>query len=413
MSKTEPRFTPEAKPDRSAITFVLITLVINAMGFGIIIPVLPDLIAEVSGTSISGAALWGGYLSFSFAAMQFLVGPTVGNLSDRFGRRPVLLCSLGILALDFLIMALASSLAMLFLGRILSGIAAATNSTANAFMADISSKEQRAKNFGLLGAAFGFGFIIGPVIGGIAGEYGTRAPFYTAAALAFANFCFGLIVLPETLETQKRRPFQWLRANPVGGLKQVAKIPMVAWFMVTVFLFETANFVYPSVWAYYTKETFKWSTSEVGLSLAAVGAGIVIVQGWLIRHVLRFLGETRTFVAGAIIGISGMIGLTFATEGWMFYMWLPAVALAGMATPAISALMSNVTPDDAQGELQGVRSSVIAIVTIISPVLMTQLFGHFTKAGASVYFPGAPFLVAAALAVLAFLPFCIGVKRNG
>lgn len=388
--------TDETGADPKTIAFVLITLVINAMGYGIIIPVLPDLIAEVSETSLSGAAFWGGYLSFSFALVQFLVGPTVGNLSDRYGRRPVLLCSL----------------AVLFIGRILSGIAAATNSTANAVIADISSKEQRAKNFGLIGAAFGVGFIIGPALGGLAGEWGTRAPFYAAAALAFVNFCFGLIVLPESLKRDNRRAFQWRRANPVGGLQQISKIPMVAWFMVAVFLFETANFVYPSIWAYYTKETFKWSSSEVGLSLAAVGLGFVVVQGFLMRHVLRLLGELWTFIAGVAVGIAGMVGLAFASEGWMFYLWLPAVALAGVATPAISALMSNCTPDDAQGELQGVRSSVIAIVTIISPVLMTQLFGHFTAPSAPVYFPGAPFIAAALLASLAFAPFLIGLCRN-
>lgn len=405
--------TEDPRPqDRKVIAFVLLTLVINAMGYGIIIPVLPDLIAEVSQTSISGAALWGGYLSFSFAAMQFLVGPTVGNLSDRYGRRPVLLCSLGVLAVDFLIMAVATSLTMLFVGRILAGIAAATNSTANAVIADISSKEQRAKNFGLIGAAFGVGFIIGPALGGIAGEWGTRAPFYTAAALAFANFCFGVAVLPESLKAENRRPFEWLRANPVGGLLQVSKIPMVGWFMIAIFLFELANFVYPAIWAYFTKEAFQWSSAEVGLSLAAVGLGIVVVQGWLMRHILRLFGETRTFVAGVLVGIAGMLGMAFASQGWMFYLCLPAVALAGVATPAISALMSNCTPDDAQGELQGVRSSVIAIVTIISPVLMTQLFGHFTARTAAVYFPGAPFIAAALLACLAIVPFAIGLRRN-
>ena len=232
---------------KSAITFVFLTVCIDAMGFGIIIPVLPDLIGEVTSTNISGAALWGGYLSFSFAAMQFIAGPLIGNLSDRFGRRPVLLCSLAILSLDFLIMAAASSLLVLFIGRILSGIASSTNTTANAFMADISTRAERARNFGLLGAAFGLGFIIGPVIGGVAGEFGTRAPFYVAAVLAFANFCFGCLVLPETLPADRRRPFQWSRANPAGGLIQISKVPTVAWFMASVFLFELSNFVYPAV----------------------------------------------------------------------------------------------------------------------------------------------------------------------
>lgn len=408
MTKTD----APSKPGSSAVIFVLLTVCIDAMGFGIIMPVLPDLIAELSNTSISGAALWGGYLSFSYAVMQFVFGPTIGNLSDRFGRRPVLLVSLFMLAADFLIMALAPSLIVLFIGRTLAGIAAATHSTANALMADISSKADRARNFGLIGAAFGAGFIIGPLIGGIAGEFGTRAPFFAAAAIAFGNFCFGALVLPETLTKEKRRSFNWKRANPAGGFIQIKKVPMVAWFLAVVFISEIAGFVYPAIWAYYTKEAFKWSSSEVGLSLAAFGVCFVAVQGWLIRYILKWLGEVRTVIFGLLTSIAALFATSFATQGWMIYALLPLMALGGVATPAITALMANCTPDDAQGELQGIRASVLAVVMIISPLLMTQLFGYFTQPGAPVYFPGAPFFAAACLTGLALFPFFTAVKKT-
>ena len=286
---------------RNSMLFVLATVGIDSIGFGIIIPVLPDLVREVSNTSYSQAALWGGYLSFSYAIMQFCFGPTIGNLSDRFGRRPVLLLSLAVMAIDLLIMAVAPSLIVLFIGRMIAGIAAATHSTANALVADVSAKEHRAKNFGLIGAAFGLGFILGPLIGGLVGEWGTRAPFYTAAALASLNFIYGYFVLPETLAPEKRRTFEWRRANPIGGAKQVSKIPMVAWFLVCALLFEIGHFVYPVIWAYYTKEAHGWSSAEVGLSLALVGVGFVIVQGWLIGKILARFGEVRTALAGFVI----------------------------------------------------------------------------------------------------------------
>ena len=402
----------QAPAGRNAITFVLLTVCIDAMGFGIIIPVMPDLVREVTNTGFSGAALWGGYLSFSYAVMQFLFGPTIGNLSDRFGRRPILLISLFVLAVDFLIMAVAPSLLVLFIGRIMAGVAAATHSTAHAFVADISAREERARNFGLIGAAFGVGFILGPIIGGFAGEWGTRAPFYTAAALAFLNFCYGAFVLPETLPHDRRRAFNWRRANPAGGARQIAKFPMVAWFLVCAFLFEIANFVYPAVWAYYTKEAHGWSSAEVGISLAVVGVGFVIVQGWLIRIVLSRFGEIRTVIGGLLVSITGLIGLSLATTSWMVDAWLPVIALGGVISPALTALMSNRTADDAQGELQGVKSSVLGITMIISPLMMTQLFSFFSGPDAPVYFPGAPFLAAAILMGLALIPFAIGLRRN-
>lgn len=400
------------RPGRNALFFVLATVCLDAICFGIIIPVLPDLIREVTNTDYSAAAVWGGFLSFAYATMQFAFGPTVGNLSDRFGRRPVLLTSLAVLAVDFLIMALAPALIVLFIGRVIAGVAAATHSTANAFVADISAKEDRAKNFGLIGAAFGAGFILGPLIGGVVGEWGTRAPFFAAAVLAFVNFCYGYIVLPETLPPEKRRPFAWRRANPVGGAMQVSRVPMVGWFLVSLLLFEIGHFVYPAIWAYYTKEAHGWTSAEVGLSLALVGVGFVIVQGWLIRIILPRFGEVRTAIGGFVIGIIGLLGLAFATSTWMVYALIPLTALGMVVTPSLSALMANRTPDDAQGELQGVRTSIAGITMIISPVFMTQLFGHFTGSDAPFYFPGAPFFAAAILMAMALIPFAIGLRRS-
>ena len=395
-----------------AAMFVFLTVCLDSIGLGIIIPVVPDLIRELSGLGLGGAALWGGWLSFSYAIMQFGFGPTVGNLSDRFGRRPVLLVSLGVLTIDYLIMALAPTLFILFVGRVMAGVAAATYSTCNAYVADVTAPEERAKYFGLLGAGFGLGFIIGPLLGGLVAEYGTRAPFYAAAALAFMNFCYGYFVLPESLAPEKRRQLNWQRANPLGAARQMRKIPTVAWFLVAFFLFDISHFVYPAVWAYYTKEAFGWSSAEVGLSLAVVGVGFVIVQGWLIRIILPWLGDARTAVVGLLINVVGLTGLAFANEGWMVYALMPVVALGAIVAPALNGLMSARVADDGQGELQGAMTSLTAITLVISPVMMTQLFGYFAGPDAPFYLPGAPFLAAAIMAALALIPFYIGLNKR-
>jgi DHA1 family tetracycline resistance protein-like MFS transporter len=410
MSETGKEAAPTA--GGHAAMFVFLTVCIDAMGLGIIVPVLPDLIREITDLGLDGAALWGGWLSFSYAIMQFVFGPAIGNLSDRFGRRAVLLASLGVLTVDYLIMAIAPSLVVLFIGRIIAGIAAATYSTCNAYVADVSRPQDRAKNFGLLGAGFGLGFVIGPVIGGLIAELGTRAPFYAAAGLAFLNFCYGLFVLPESLPKERRRPFDWRRANPLGAFRQMRRVPAVAWFLVALFLFDIAHFAYPSIWAYYTKEAFGWSSAEVGLSLAAVGIGFVVVQGWLIRVLLPLIGEVRTALAGFFFNAASLTALAFVSEGWMVYAVLPLTAVSAILTPALTGLMSNRIADDAQGELQGAMTSITAITLVISPLLMTQLFGYFASQSAPVYFPGAPFLAAALITALAVVPFMIGLRRG-
>jgi MFS transporter, DHA1 family, tetracycline resistance protein len=403
---------PSPSPRPHAVAFVFVTVLIDAMGIGIIIPVTPDLIKELADLPISGAALWGGYLSFIYALMQFAFAPVLGNLSDRFGRRPVLLVSLAALTVDYLIMGLAPTLVLLFVGRLLAGIAGATHSTANAYMADISAPSERAKNFGLLGAAFGVGFIVGPVVGGVVGEIGTRAPFFAAAGLAAANFLYGAVVLPETLPADKRRVFAWRRANPLGVARQIAKSPTVTWFFAAYFLFTLAHFVYAAIWAYYAKEVFSWSNAEVGLSLAAVGVGFAVVQGWLIRYMLPRWGEARTTLAGFIFSIIGLVAVSFATEGWVIYLFIPVMALGAVVTPALIALMANRVSDDAQGELQGALTSVAGITLILSPLIMTQLFAFFSGPETPIYFPGAPFLVAAILMLAALVPFGLGLRRE-
>ena len=394
-----------------ATVFVFVTVLIDAMGIGIILPVMPDLIRELTDLTLGGAALWGGYLSFIYALMQFAAGPTLGNLSDRFGRRPVLLLSLFALAVDYLIMGFAPALWLLFVGRALAGIAGATYATANAFIADISPPHQRAQNFGLLGAGFGVGLVAGPLIGGLAGELGTRAPFFAAAALAFANLAYGALVLPESLAPESRRRFDWRRANPLGAARQIAAMPAVAWLFLAMFLFDLAHHVYPAIWSFYAKEAFAWSNAEVGLSLAFVGVCFAVTQGWLIRFILPRLGEAGTAFWGLVVSIAGLVCFGVITQGWMVYVLIFLTALGAVVTPAMTGLMSSRVPGNAQGELQGALASVLGVALIISPVMMTQTFGYFTGATAPIYLPGAPFLGAAALMALALVPFSMGVRH--
>lgn len=397
---------------RHAVAFVFVTVLIDSMGLGIIIPVMPSLIRELTGLGLGDAARWGGLLTLAYALMQFLLGPTVGSLSDRVGRRPVLLVSLATLAVDYLIMGLAQSLWLLFLGRLLAGAAGATYATANAVIADSSAPDRRARNFGLIGAGFGIGFIVGPVLGGLAGEIGTRAPFYAAAALAAANLCYGALVLPETLAPANRRRFDWRRANPFGAVRQLARVPTVAWLVLCFLLYNLGHHVYPAVWSFYTQEAFGWDTAQVGLSLSLVGVGFALVQGGLIRLILARFGEAATAWIGFLVSIPPLLWLAVATEGWMAYAVIPVTALGAVLSPALTGLMANRVADDAQGELQGVLSSCTGVTMILTPVAMTQLFGAFTAPQAPVYMPGAPFLAAAVLVAAAMLPLAVGLRRR-
>lgn len=396
---------------KRALIFIFATLTLNSMGIGIILPVIPSLLDELTPGGIATAATWGGALSVAYALMQFLVGPTLGNLSDGYGRRPVLLISIGMLAIDYLIMALASSLLMLFVGRILAGLSAATFSTASAYIADVSSKEDRAKNFGLIGASFGIGFVFGPAIGGLLGEYGTRAPFFAAAAFSLLNFIYGYFVLPETLPREKRRAFDWRRANPLGAAIRIAKYPSVQILLWALFLFDISHFVYPAIWSYYTQAAFGWGPFENGLSLATVGIGFAIVQGFLIRFLEPKLGPMRTLYVGLGANLVAFSLLAIINQGWMVYAGLPFAALGALATPAFTALLANQMDDDAQGELQGIIASFTAIAMVLCPLVMTQVFAYFTSPDAPVFMPGSPFALSAILILLSLVLTVAGLRR--
>ncbi|MDJ1007582.1 MAG: MFS transporter [Paracoccaceae bacterium] len=379
------------------LVFILLTVLIDAIGIGLILPVMPDLIREVGGGTLAEAALWGGILSAAYAVMQFVCGPAMGALSDRFGRRPVLLITLALLALDYVVMALATTIWLLLAGRIAAGMAAATQATATAFVADISAPGEKAARFGLIGAAFGMGFVIGPVIGGLLAEFGTRAPFYAAAALAAANFLFGLFVLPETVTDRIRRPFALARANPLGAFAALKAHGAIARYVLLFFLYQVAFMVYPAIWAYFTIARFGWTPGTIGASLAAFGIALALVQGGLIRVVLARLGNRGTVVYGLVFNAMAFLALALVADGTLALILTPLTALGAVVTPALQGLMSQAAPDDAQGELQGLLSSATALSLIVSPLVMTQTFAAFTDGRLGVILPGAPFLVSMAL----------------
>ena len=380
-------------------------MMIDAMGIGLIIPVMPDLFQEVGAGNLSTAALWGGILSTSFALMQFVFGPVMGGLSDRFGRRPVLLLSLVVMALDYLVMAVAGSIWLLLLGRTVGGITAATQSTANAYMADISAPEDRAANFGLIGAAFGIGFVLGPLVGGLLAEFGTRAPFYAAAALSALNAVFGYFVLKETLAPENRRAFDWRRANPLGSFRQLGKFAGLGPLLVVFFIYQFAFSVYPAVWSFFGKERFGWDPATIGLSLALFGIMLAIVQGGLIRPVMRLLGERGTVIYGHIFDICAFLALAVVTSGTLALILTPLAALAAVITPALQGIMSKALGPDAQGELQGALTSITALAMMLSPMVMTGTFAAFTSENATIYFPGASFVLSAVLVAIALMVF--------
>jgi len=397
---------------RLTLGFILTTVVIDSMGIGLILPVMPALLREIGDVPLSQAALWGGALTTVFAVMQFFFSPIVGALSDRFGRRPILLTSLGVMALDYLVMAVAQTFWLLFVARVVAGITAATQSAATAAIADISKPEEKAARFGLVGAAFGVGFVLGPMIGGILGEYGTRAPFYAAAALAALNMVFGYFVMPETVTEATRRPLTLARTNPFGAFANVSMNPALKRPLLLFFLYQVAFFVYPSTWAYFTTARFGWSEGMIGASLAAFGVSMAIVQGGLIRVILRLLGDRGTVVYGLVFNTFAFLALALVTNGTLALILTPLTALGAVVTPAIQGIMSRQTADDSQGELQGVLASAGAVATIISPLMMTYVFARFTEDGAPLFLPGAPFLVSMALMLVCMVVFLVPTWRQ-
>lgn len=396
--------------NRLPMIFILLTVVIDSMGIGLIMPVMPDLIQGLEGGDLGQAAVWGGILATIFAAMQFFFGPTIGSISDRFGRRPVLLIALVVMSLDYVLMAIAGTIWLLVLGRVIGGITAATQSTASAYIADISAPEDKAANFGLIGAAFGVGFVLGPLIGGVLAEYGTRAPFWAAAVLAGMNAIFGYFALPETVTDRIRRPFHWRRANPLGAFKNINKLPSLGRLMIISFVYSIAFFVYPSVWAYFGKLQFGWGPRMIGLSLGAFGIGIAVVQGALIRPVLKRIGERNAVMLGLGIDVMAFVMLGFVTNGWIALALTPFTAVGSIAGPALQGIMSRTAADNQQGELQGALTSINAVATIIAPLMMTQLFFFFTHDAAPIYLPGAPFLFSA-IVVLGAIAIFVPVRR--
>lgn len=397
---------------KKALLFILVCVTLQMIAFGIIVPVIPDLLKELTDLPANEAVRWGGQLTAIFALFNFLFGPLLGNLADRFGRRPILLASTATLAIDFFIMGFAETIGILFLGRALAGMSSATYATANAYIADTTAPEDRGRAFGMIGAAFGIGFTLGPAIGGILGEIDTRLPFFAAGGLALLNFLYGWFVLPESLKPEDRRPFEWKRANPFGAIRHFSKLPKVGWFIIAVGVAQFAHIVYPSTWNFFGSIRYGWSASEIGWSLAAIGIGAGLVQGGLMGRFIKRFGAVRTALIGLTLNAIAMAGFAFASAPFMVYLIIPISALAGVTIPAMNAIMSAQTPKDAQGELQGAVASIQAFGLIFGPIVMAETLRAFSVDGAPIYFPGAAFALAAIIVTIAILPFLAGVRAN-
>ena len=393
---------------RPAIWFIFITLLVDVTGWGIIIPVVPNLLRELLGgsdnlASVSTAATYGGWLISAYAITQFFCAPIIGGLSDQYGRRPVLLGSLLGFGIDFLFTALAPTVGWLFLGRIIAGVSGASFTTAGAYIADISTPENKAQNFGLVGAAFGLGFIIGPMLGGFLGDFGSRVPFFAAAGLALLNCLYGYFILPESLKPENRRKFTWARANPIGTLKSLFRFKVVAGLFMALALVYISGHAVQSNWSYYTIEKFKWTSKEIGFSLGVVGFVFAIVQAGLIRIIIPKLGQQRSVYVGLAMYSFGLLLYAFATQGWMMYAFTVVYCLGGIAGPALQAIMSGIIPPNEQGELQGGFTSMMSACSIIGPPLMNGVFAFFTTPSSTEYFPGAAMLLGAMLTLTSAL----------
>lgn len=384
----------------AAIGFIFITMLIDITGWGIIIPVIPKLIQELINGDVSEAAKIGGWLTFAYAITQFVFAPFIGNLSDKFGRRPIILLSLFAFSMDYLLLAFAPTITWLFIGRIIAGISGASITTASAYIADVSTPENRAKNFGMIGAAFGLGFIIGPVIGGLLGQYGSRVPFYAAAILCLLNFLYGYFILPESLSKENRRAFSLKRANPIGAFMNLRKYPKLIGLVVAVFLLYTASHAVHSNWSYFTMYKFNWDEKMVGISLGAIGLLVGIVQGGLIRVINPKLGNEKSIYVGMALYTVGMFLFATATQSWMMFAFLIPYCLGGIAGPAMQAVISSQVPANEQGEIQGTLSSLMSASAIIGPPMMSTVFYYFTHKEAPFQFAGAPFVLGGILMLM-------------
>jgi DHA1 family tetracycline resistance protein-like MFS transporter len=389
---------------KSAISFIFITLLIDVMGWGLIIPVMADLIAQLKGIPVNQASTYGALLLSVFAITQFLFSPVIGNLSDKYGRRPVLLFSLLGFGIDYIILALAPTYGWLFVGRIIAGITGASFTTATAYIADVSTDEtSKAKNFGLIGAAFGLGFVLGPALGGLLAHWGIRAPFYAAAALCLINCLYGYFLLPESLSKENRRPFDWKRANPFGSLKFLTRHPEIGGLALSFFLIYLGSQAVQGNWNFFTIYRFNWNEKMVGISLAVVGVMVGAVQAGLTRVINPKIGNEKSIYLGLSLYSLGLILFAFATQGWMMFAFLVPYCLGGLCGPSLQSVISGHVAPNQQGELQGALTSLMSLTTIIGPLIMNSTFAYFTTNKAPFYFPGIHFLIGAVCMLLSIL----------
>jgi DHA1 family tetracycline resistance protein-like MFS transporter len=388
-----------------------VTILIDSIGFGIIIPVLPKLLSEMQSISISEASTYGGYLLTVFAVFQFIFSPIMGNLSDQYGRRPILIISLLGITIDYLLLALAPTYAWLVIGRIIAGIFGASITTASAYIADISTDENREQNFGFLGAAFGLGFIIGPLLGGIFGEYGARIPFYVAAILSFANFLYGYFILPESLSIENRRKFRWKDSNPLATLKKLFDYKNISYILIAIFLMNLASHAVNTNWAYFTIFRFGWTESLVGISLTVAGIVIAFTQAGLAQAIKNKMGTFKGIMLGVSLFVVGMISFALASSTWMMFVFLIPYGLGSMSDPLLRSYLVNQVPANEQGELQGGLTSIQSLTMILGPIIMTWLFFKTTREGTSFYMPGSPFILAAFLLSIALVILYFRLKK--
>jgi DHA1 family tetracycline resistance protein-like MFS transporter len=399
------------KSKKTALLFIFITVLVDVIGIGIILPIIPDLIMELTGKGTADAVIYGMWLTTAFAGMQFLFSPVLGEISDKYGRRPILLMALLGLSIDYLIHAWAPTIIWLFVGRFLAGITGASFTVASAYIADISTKEEKAKNFGMIGAAFGLGFIIGPAIGGFFGEIDIRLPFYIAAALTFANFVFGYFLVPESLTAENRRSVNPMKMIPGVSLVSLRKYKGVLLLIIAFFLANLAGQSLPATWSYYGIERYDWSPKEIGISLMVVGLLVAIAQGFLVGIVVKKIGKKNTIIIGFLLWTIGMFLFSQAAQPWMLYAFLIPYAFGGIAGPTIQGVISNQVSEKEQGNLQGAITGLVSVTAILGQLIFSPVFYYFIRPDANVYFPGAPYVLAAVFLFISFLFAVVAMKK--